>query len=92
MYDLGSVNLRALKIFLDVFDAQNFSVVARREGISASQSTPEILPDKSKPLVRRYLSVILSLRGWFELMRPCSSGSDILRHGLRVYLNVIRAC
>ncbi|MCI1897464.1 MAG: LysR family transcriptional regulator [Enterobacter sp.] len=37
MYDLGSVNLRALKIFLDVFDAQNFSVVARREGISASQ-------------------------------------------------------
>ncbi|MEO3989912.1 LysR family transcriptional regulator [Pseudocitrobacter cyperus] len=33
----GSVSIRSLLIFIDVYDTQNFSVVARREGISASQ-------------------------------------------------------
>lgn len=37
MPGLEAINLRALKIFIGVFDAQNFSAVARREGISASQ-------------------------------------------------------
>ncbi|MNG57213.1 LysR family transcriptional regulator [Serratia plymuthica] len=37
MYDLGKISIRALLIFIDVYDTQNFSVVARREGISASQ-------------------------------------------------------
>ncbi|HCM9253490.1 TPA: LysR family transcriptional regulator [Enterobacter cloacae subsp. dissolvens] len=37
MYDVGSMNLRSLKIFIAVFEAENFSVVARREGLSASQ-------------------------------------------------------
>ncbi|MEJ8833482.1 LysR family transcriptional regulator [Enterobacter cloacae] len=37
MYDAGSMNLRSLKIFISVFEAENFSVVARREGLSASQ-------------------------------------------------------
>jgi len=37
MHGLDAVNLRALRIFIGVFDAQNFSQVARREGISASQ-------------------------------------------------------
>ena len=37
MYDAGNINLRALLIFIDVYETQNFSVVARREGISASQ-------------------------------------------------------
>ena len=37
MYDAGSMNLRSLKIFIAVFEAENFSVVARREGLSASQ-------------------------------------------------------
>lgn len=37
MYDAGSINLRSLKIFIAVFEAENFSVVARREGLSASQ-------------------------------------------------------
>lgn len=37
MYDLGSINLRSLFIFIDVYEVQNFSTVARREGISASQ-------------------------------------------------------
>lgn len=33
----GSISLRWLKFFTEVYDAHNFSVVARREGISASQ-------------------------------------------------------
>lgn len=37
MPGLESVNLRAIKLFIAVYDAQNFSAVARREGISASQ-------------------------------------------------------
>lgn len=37
MHDMGSISLRTLTIFIAVYDAQNFSVVARREGISASQ-------------------------------------------------------
>ncbi|WP_380181798.1 LysR substrate-binding domain-containing protein [Kalamiella sp. sgz302252] len=37
MQAIEAVNLRALKIFIEVFDTQNFSAVARREGISASQ-------------------------------------------------------
>ncbi|MGM8812274.1 LysR substrate-binding domain-containing protein [Enterobacter cloacae] len=37
MYDAGSMNLRSLKIFIAVFETENFSVVARREGLSASQ-------------------------------------------------------
>ena len=44
MYDAGSMNLRSLKIFIAVFEAENFSVVARREGLSASQVSRIIHP------------------------------------------------
>jgi len=37
MYDAGNISIRALRIFIQVYETQNFSVVARREGISASQ-------------------------------------------------------
>lgn len=37
MNELGNISIRALLIFIDVYETQNFSVVARREGISASQ-------------------------------------------------------
>lgn len=37
MNGLGTINLRALLIFIQVYETQNFSLVARREGISASQ-------------------------------------------------------
>ena len=37
MFDASHINVRALLIFIEVFEAQNFSVVARRQGISASQ-------------------------------------------------------
>ncbi|ELP5714154.1 TPA: LysR family transcriptional regulator [Enterobacter asburiae] len=37
MSDAGSMNLRSLLLFIAVYETQNFSVVARREGISASQ-------------------------------------------------------
>ena len=37
MVDASNINIRALLIFIDVYEAQNFSVVARRQGISASQ-------------------------------------------------------
>lgn len=37
MYDVGSITIRSLLIFIAVYEARNFSVVARREGISASQ-------------------------------------------------------
>lgn len=36
MNELGNISIRALLIFIDVYETQNFSVVARREGISAS--------------------------------------------------------
>ncbi|MDT0177746.1 LysR substrate-binding domain-containing protein [Enterobacter sp. BRE11] len=39
----GSIDLRALRFFLGVYDAQNFSVVARREGVSASVVSRTIL-------------------------------------------------
>lgn len=39
----GSIDLRALRFFLSVYDAQNFSVVARREGVSASVVSRTIL-------------------------------------------------
>ncbi|MBX8998359.1 LysR family transcriptional regulator [Klebsiella aerogenes] len=37
MYDLSNINIRSLFIFIAVYEVQNFSTVARREGISASQ-------------------------------------------------------
>lgn len=37
MLDASNINVRALLIFIEVYEAQNFSVVARRQGISASQ-------------------------------------------------------
>ena len=37
MFDASNINVRALLIFIEVYEAQNFSVVARRLGISASQ-------------------------------------------------------
>lgn len=37
MLDSDAINVSALKIFIEVFDAQNFSAVARRRGISASK-------------------------------------------------------
>ncbi|MEW7313995.1 LysR family transcriptional regulator [Buttiauxella gaviniae] len=37
MYDIRNMSIRSLLIFIDVYETQNFSVVARREGISASQ-------------------------------------------------------
>ncbi|EME8857940.1 LysR family transcriptional regulator [Enterobacter mori] len=37
MIDAGNISIRALLIFIAVYESQNFSVVARREGISASQ-------------------------------------------------------
>lgn len=37
MYDVGNLSIRTLLIFISVYETQNFSVVARREGISASQ-------------------------------------------------------
>lgn len=43
MDSTGSIDLRALRFFLSVYDAQNFSVVARREGVSASVVSRTIL-------------------------------------------------
>ncbi|MEH0885280.1 LysR family transcriptional regulator [Enterobacter sp. UNJFSC 003] len=37
MHDAGNISIRSLLIFIAVYESQNFSVVARREGISASQ-------------------------------------------------------
>ncbi|WP_219367146.1 LysR family transcriptional regulator, partial [Enterobacter chuandaensis] len=37
MIDAGNISIRALLIFIAVYESQNFSVVARRQGISASQ-------------------------------------------------------
>lgn len=44
MMDAGHISVRALLIFIDVYETQNFSVVARREGISASQVFPHDPP------------------------------------------------
>ncbi len=37
MRDPATISLRWLQTFKEVYESQNFSVVARREGISASQ-------------------------------------------------------
>lgn len=37
MSEPGNINIRALLIFIEVYEKQSFSIVARREGISASQ-------------------------------------------------------
>ena len=37
MFDASNINVRALLIFIEVYEEQNFSIVARRQGISASQ-------------------------------------------------------
>lgn len=37
MTDSGSITLRTLLIFIEVYETHNFSVVARQQGISASQ-------------------------------------------------------
>ncbi|KNC90526.1 LysR family transcriptional regulator [Trabulsiella odontotermitis] len=37
MYDIGNINIRSLLIFIGVYETHNFSMVARREGVSASQ-------------------------------------------------------
>jgi len=36
MNDLNAISIRNLLFFISVFDAQSFSIVARREGVSAS--------------------------------------------------------
>lgn len=43
MHDASTINFRSLLFFIGVFDAQNFSVVARREGVSASMVSRVIL-------------------------------------------------
>ena len=43
MYDPSALNFRALLFFIGVFDEQNFSAVARREGVSASMVSRVIL-------------------------------------------------
>lgn len=43
MYDPGTINFRTLLFFIGVFDAQSFSVVARREGVSVSMISRVIL-------------------------------------------------
>lgn len=43
MYDPNAINFRALLFFIGVFDAQSFSAVARREGVSASMISRVIL-------------------------------------------------
>ncbi|MGB7801792.1 LysR substrate-binding domain-containing protein [Buttiauxella sp.] len=43
MYEPGAINFRALLFFIGVFDEQNFSAVARREGVSASMVSRVIL-------------------------------------------------
>ena len=36
MSSANTIDIRTLRFFVSVFDSQNFSVVARREGVSAS--------------------------------------------------------
>jgi len=43
MHNANAINFRALLFFIGVFDAQSFSVVARREGVSASMISRVIL-------------------------------------------------
>lgn len=43
MFDAGSINFRTLVFFIGVYDEQNFSVVARREGVSASMVSHVII-------------------------------------------------
>ena len=43
MYDPSAINFRTLLFFIGVFEAQSFSVVARREGVSASMISRVIL-------------------------------------------------
>lgn len=43
MYDPSAINFRTLLFFIGVFDEQSFSVVARREGVSASMISRVIL-------------------------------------------------
>ncbi|RPH21808.1 LysR family transcriptional regulator [Buttiauxella warmboldiae] len=43
MYDPGAINFRTLIFFIGVFEEQSFSVVARREGVSASMISRVIL-------------------------------------------------
>lgn len=37
MHNIGAITLSALQFFIDVYDAQSFSVAARQEGVSASK-------------------------------------------------------
>lgn len=43
MFDAGSINFRTLVFFIGVYDEQNFSAVARREGVSASMVSRVII-------------------------------------------------
>lgn len=43
MSDASSINIRALKFFIDVYDSKSFSAVARREGVSPSMVSRVIL-------------------------------------------------
>lgn len=43
MIDLSNINIRTLLYFIAVYDAQSFSEVARREGVSASRISRAIL-------------------------------------------------
>ena len=36
MNDASSINIRALKFFIEVYESKSFSIVARREGVSPS--------------------------------------------------------
>lgn len=43
MSDASSINIRALKFFIEVYEAKSFSIVARREGVSPSMISRVIL-------------------------------------------------
>lgn len=73
MYDFSHISMRSLSIFVEVYDVQNFSIVARREGISASQVSRIIhqLEDAiGQPLFYRNTRAIM----------PTESGHIFIRH------------
>ena len=79
MYDAGSMNLRSLKIFIAVFEAENFSVVARREGLSASQVSRIIhqLEDAlGQQLFYRNTRAVIPHRKWSSVYPLCQGDDD----------------
>lgn len=70
MADVGNINLRALQLFIAVYDSHSFSVVARREGVSPSLIS-RVIQQLEDALGQQLVSTAIPVRSFQRRPETC---------------------